>query len=661
MSDDIKTADWAPGTLAQTRKNIGDIDESEAAIMAKKLGGQILYEKTPNFAESEEKLRQRKRGAIVHSPMVNNKTGKSSNSASGSSAADSTSDDDLPRRRKEHLPQISKKVNNAIDKLMMAPEYKIKPNYGFFNFIRAWQKNGTERLHPSFYEYEIKQMIDHMEGFITDVKTLIQIAPSTYKTRIVSGSEPKFKFLKMIANWSMQSIKMEYMNIESPDDPLIVEDLIPLVREFYKLLLTIYYYGPGNIPKMLKEIYSDEAEYPDSPKEKLSALAKESITEWLYLENQIIRKLYPLLMRMCSPSYEPYPLFFNTRITEILKFIGLKKFDLLLPEKQKPQPTTPPPQPQKQKFGPPQKGANDSLVQTGLRILNQLFPDAGFDHLDEHPDMYPYFQPLYKFEDGFNLLSPDNPLQVIIVLHAIIEDCLQGCRNIVFEVEEQKKGAETIQNVFDEWAVYREDSFERLYCEPLIDLVNNIYSQSEFEKSHIGKRTITNLLWQTTFQFLPNFKFDQLILEHPVNENKYKPLFNRTDFARKYLSLVVNECDIVAKEKGPTKIIKNPWVHYKFDVKNEVSKRIDVLLGAKNMSANTNANNANLLKYTLCFIAVLDWYINNPESPAYTADPMHIYRVSLTDGKPLFSTELRSDQNKLFAEAIRASYQKKAE
>ena len=37
MSDEIKrVADWEPGTLDKTRKNIGNIDSEEAAIMAKK-------------------------------------------------------------------------------------------------------------------------------------------------------------------------------------------------------------------------------------------------------------------------------------------------------------------------------------------------------------------------------------------------------------------------------------------------------------------------------------------------------------------------------------------------------------------------------------------------------------------------------------------------
>ena len=63
----------------------------------------------------------------------------------------------------------------------------------------------------------------------------------------------------------------------------------------------------------------------------------------------------------------------------------------------------------------------------------------------------------------------------------------------------------------DDWSAYREDTFEQLYCEPLCDLVNSVYSQPDFDKSHIGKKMITSLLWQTTYHYMPNFKFEQLL------------------------------------------------------------------------------------------------------------------------------------------------------
>ena len=657
MADEInRTADWEPGTLDKTRKNIGEIDEKEAATMAKKLGGQVMYERTTS-SSSAQNAGGKGTGRIIRN-SDGGKGGSGGSGGSGSSSKPNTTYQAPRRHIREDLPQVSKKFNSAVDKLMMSPEYKIKPNYGIFNFIRNLQKNGTEKVLPEFYQYKMKKDIEHMESFITVIKTLIQIAPATYKSKIVNAGDVKFKFLRMIASWGMAGIKAEYATLENAPGQILVCDLIQYTKAIYKPIITIYYYGSNKIPKLIKEIYNDQVAYPDSPKDKLSTMAKQAITEWLYIDTEIIKKMYPLIMRMCSDSFEPYPDFFSVKVADVLKFTGLHKFDLLLPEKPKEEQKEAP----KPKSAPPQKGIKDQTVITGLKLLNQMFPKAGFDRLDEHPDLYPYFQPLYKFEDGFNLLSPENPVQVIMVLQRIIEDCFQGCRNIKFNnTETVKEGADTITAVMDDWSAYREDNFERLYCEPLLDLVNSVYSQPDFDKSHIGKRTITSLLWQVTYHFMPNFKFDQLILEHPSDESKYRPLFHRTDYARKYLTLVINECDKQAAARGPIGMIENPWEHYKFGIQNEVSKRLDVLLGAQNKTANTNANNANLLKYTLCFIAVLDWWINNPGSPAYTTDPMHIYRISPSDGKPLFTIPLRNDQNKLFIEAIKANYQKKAE
>ena len=650
-----RQADWAPGTLEKTRKAIGNIDPTEARIMSKVLGGEVMYERT-NALESSGK---KGTGKIVRNSSGGTSSGSNSGSASSSSKGEQIVPGSKNRKHQEELPVISSKVSSQIDKLMMSPEFGIKPNYGIFNFIKLFKTNGQEQLVTEFCTYTMKMHIENLQAFITVIKTLIQIAPASYKAKIANGNEPKFKFLRMVAGWTMQSIKLAHIDLQNLPQPYLTTDLIPYTRAVYRLLIQVYYYGESKIPKLIKEIYGDEAAYPDSPKDKLSSLAKEAITQWLYIQNEIIRKMYPLLMRMCSNTFEPYPDFFKTKVADILKFCGLHKYDLLLQEK-----TQAPVEEKKEepKKAVVTKGLKDGLVNTGLQILNQFFPQAGFDHLDQHPDLYPYFQPLYKFSDGFNCISNENPLQVTVVLLRVIEDFLQGCRNVHFAPEkedEKKRGSDSIFKIMDEWASYREELFEHLYCDPLNNLVNQVYSQSDFDNTQFGKKLISELLWQTTYHFLPNFKFERLLLERPTDEAKISPLFHRTDFARKYLLQVVTQCDQMASVKGDVSSVSNPWEHYKFDIPNEVSKRLDVLLGAQNKSANTNATNANLLKYTLCVISVLDWWINNPESPAYTTSPKHIYRINPEDGKPQFSVQERKDQNKLFADQIRAAYQKK--
>lgn len=657
MQDDGKRAreaDWAPGTLDRTRKAIGQLDPGEAEIMSKKLGGEVMYERSDSSSSSGKSSKGT--GRLIRQTSSGN-----SENNSGSDAAASGQRGNGTRRRQEELATVTPKLSSLFDKLMMRDEYGIKPNYGLFNFIKYFQQNGHEQVVPEFCTVTLKHHVENLSGFITVIKTLIQIAPASYKAKIASGNEIKFKFLRMIAGWTMQSVKLAHIELMDLPQPYVVQDLIPYIRAVYKLLIQVYYYGENKIPKLIKEIYTDEVSYPESPQEKLSSLAKEAITSWLYIQNEIVKKCYPLLMRMCSDTFEEYPDFFKIKVADILKFVGLHKYDLLLPEKAKAVKTEDSEKKKKTALV-PEKGVKDQIVMTGIKLLDQLFPQAGFTQLENHPDMYPYFQPLYHFADGFNVLSPENPMQITVVLIRILEDFFVGCRNIDFKpvstaVSEEK---DSISSVMDDWSAYRENVFEKLYCDPLNDLVNQIYSQDDYEDSQFGKKLITSLLWQTQWHFLPNFKFDQLILERPQDESKYRPLFLRTDFARSYFTEAVSLCDKVASMRGDVSMISNPWDHYKFDISNEISKRLDTLLGGNNTTATTNANNANLLKYTLCILSVLDWWINNPESPAYSTNPRRIYRISEEDGKPKFSVPERNDQNKLFAAQIRAALTKKA-
>lgn len=647
-----RTADWAPGTLDNTRKNIGSISAKEAEKMAQKLGGEVMRERYSSSSSFDNKGKSSRGGVIVRET----KKAKASDAAQSSAPVKKMT-------KREQLPTISHNVDVLINKLMMSSTYKIKPNFGVFNFIRKFQKNGTEKIIPEFADVTLKMHMENMELFITNIKMLIQIAPNQYKAKIVGDTDAKYRFLRMVANWTMQAIKYSYVNITNTKEPLIVADLIPFVRAIYKPLMSLYYFDETKIPKLIKEIYTDISAYPDVDQEQLSKYSKVAVTQWLYISTEIIQKLYPLLMRMSTTVYEDFPSFFTTNIADILKFLGLHKYDLLLPEKPKPAAEV-----EKVVEKQPEvemRGKHDEVVDTGISLLNQLFPQAGFDNLESHPDLFPYFQPMYNFTEGFNMLAADNPLQVTVVLIRILEDFFRGCRNINFtntqDADDSGKSKEqdSMQKVLDEWSAYREEVFEKLYCRPLRSLVNETYSKPDFVESHLGKKYLTEILWKTKNLFLPHFKFQQLTLERPSDESKYVPFFNRTHFIRNYLTEAVKECDKMAKSRGKVVMIGNPWEHYHFDIPNEISKRLDVLLGAQNMSETTNANNANVLKYTLCILAVLDWWVNNRTSPAYSSDPMSIYRVSTEDGKPVFSTDLRTDQNRLFADSIRAAYQKK--
>ncbi|MBR1721695.1 MAG: hypothetical protein IJ727_04300 [Treponema sp.] len=398
---------------------------------------------------------------------------------------------------------------------------------------------------------------------------------------------------------------------------------------------------------------------------KAQLLSKTGITEWFYLYSQVIKGLYPLLMRMSSTKFDYFQDFFLVQTGNILSFLGLTKFDLLLPNKKSDKNQAPKEEVKQEESKPaeaekkaePQKKSD--LVEAGLKLLDNLFPQAGFNHIEKMPDMFPYFQPLYQFRDGYNLLAPENPLQITVTLLRITEDLFQGCRNIVFTEENEEdvsQNTEKLSSVLSEWSVYREILFEKNYAEQLTDFVNNEYSQGDYKSTLFGKKMLTSILWQTKYNFLPYFEFEQLLLEKPKNDSQFRPMCIRVGFLLRYLTTLAKNLDS-AKGQGMVMGIQNPWVKYNFDIPNIVSKRMDVLLGAKR--ADGAATNANLIKYSLLVVAVLDWWVNNPSSHAYSTDSSKIYRINPEDGGPAFSVPTRTDQNKLFAERVKQNIGKK--
>lgn len=658
---------FAPGTLDKTRKAIGPVDQDEAARMANILGGEVLPERSvPINYDSLPKQKHKAQSFVkatglsssdisAKSASLSSTTNKMTQSASVSQIANNSG-----RRIKteEDLPALPSRDLKMMDKLMRSAEYEIKPNYGLFNFFLNLSPKSREKVTRQFGEFTIKKHLEHMQNFIGTVKRFIQISPDTYKSKIANDPELKFKFLRTVGRWNTKDLKTIAIDLENKTDELTVSMLIPYVRTMYHMLLTVYYIGEQQVPAMIKEVYADLLKYPDCDAPKLQSLAKEAITEWLYVYNQIMKGMYPLLMRMCSPVYEPFPSFFTSQIAVILSFVRLTKFDLLLPGKKKKSDEDIKKEKEEKAKKEQQNvhvpGKKDEIVNTGLKILDQMFPDAGFLKLESHPDMYPYFQPLYSFDDGFNLVNPENGIQVTVVLLRIIEDLFQACQKINFNIEADEKLSQykdSVSSVIDNWMDYREDLFNRKYCDYLKTYVNSIYTQADFAKSQYGKESMTNMLWQTKYYFLPFFEFTQILLEKPINDNKYKTLWTRTDYLRTVFTALVKRIDENAASKKAVLGVMNPWEPYKFEIPNVVSKRLDVLLGAKR--ANGNATNANLIKYTLCIVSVLDWWINNKQSPAYSGDPKKIYRISEKDGGPEFSVPLREDQNQLFAAAIK--------
>lgn len=669
---------YNPGELDKTRKNIGDVSKEEAMRVARLLGGEVGVEKSIDTSSTLTK----KTRTYAHKNTGDTQTAPQPSAVKN---ANPIAKQQTPPRTS--LPLITSKEKSMIDKLMASSEYRIKPNYGFLSFLMNLRKGGTERVLPDFILNTLHNHLGHLQKFTSSMKHLTSHAPDAFKKQIQQSQDTFFKAVKFMSEWDLRELRDEYAELERKSDECTVTMLIPFTRTLFRSLLKIYFLGDTRIVNYIKKTYGDIIPYITSSHETIFQYAKEAASEWIYINGQIIKGLYPLLLRMSCTQFEEFSTFFTTRIPKILTFLDMTKYDLILPSKEQEEQKTEAfdqtsikkapeediefeednqkPEAEKQEIEEPQtaqkKDAPAELIKRGLELLNILFPEAGWDQIETKPDMYPYFQTLFSFADGFNLIAPENPMQVAIILQRILEDLFVACRNIKFSIDKEPDFMmleDTLTDIFSQWSLYRENICERLYLSELKDYVNHIYTQSDFGISPYAKKKLSNLLWQTKYLFLPHLSFELIFMEKPDKDATYKPMPKRIEYLKTIFSLLISRVEQSGDALSADKNKANEDIHgasnlfmpYRFDVPNVMSRRIDVLLGGKKSK---NGNNFNLLKYTLCIIAVLDWWINNPESPGYNGAGKIPYRVSKEDGSPIFSVPTRNDQNSLFLQKIK--------
>ncbi|MBO5730869.1 MAG: hypothetical protein J6R67_06715 [Treponema sp.] len=668
---------YEPGELDKTRKNLGFVGDDEAKKMVQVLGGEIGLEKS---APVDEKAIRKVRSARVAQDLRSGTRPAGRRGESGDSqnivvktttpppAATPTAGTIV---RKDILPRLDNKTRSKMEKLMMLSEYGIKTNYGIFNFLNGLRKNGYDSISDQFASITLEAYISRMSTFQTNVVKLIAMAPPPIQEKIAQNPAPQYKMLKVIGDWSMHSLDSMYKNLMRNPSNITVSSLVPITRVIYKYLLTVYFLGEQNFVDMLKKVYGEINAYPKAQKEMLIALVQGITADWMYVYQRIPRGMYPLLLRMCSNEVHEFSELFSKHLGKVFNFLGITKYDLVLIDKsaKKDDENTGDDEDSEEENDQTEDKPEFQGAEMGLKVLNQLFPGAGWLSLDGMPDMYPFYQPLYHFQDGFNLISPENPLQITMILVKVIEDLFEGCRHLVFEIDksrfqgrgESNLSPDYLSSIINDWSEYREIVFEKLYLPNLRDFVNNLYAQRDFLRNQYGKRLMSNLQWYVYYNFLPYMRFEQLVLDKPSNESKVRPLPSRVSVLVDELARVIAAADASGCNGKEFSEISNVFAPYKFSLPNVVSQRLNVLLGSTRQKQSPRATNLTLLKYTYAVASVLDWWINCKTSPAYNGAKVPVCRISADDGRPVFSIPERDDQNLLFARSLKTQGSKASE
>ncbi len=634
-------ARYAPGELDKVRKNLGELDPAESQRMATLLGGEVGTERASQGQGEITRINPAKKRQYIPTKPLSEEEIKRQRD-------EEIKTEQITLLKKKSIPYLSPQERKAFYKLLTSPAYKISQKPGLFKLLACFGKASPDDLASAFVKTKIPAHVKHIDSFIDAMKNLIDSTTGEYKKKITTEDSPYFKALRYIYDWNTIMLTETSRTLASTDSP-IMEDAIPVTKELFKHIMRLYFLGESKMAEIIKKLYIAATKPNSTVKAKNLAYAKQATAEWIYISSKIIHQTYPLLMRMTSAKCYPFPDFYTQNISKILPFLELTKYDLILPKKetkkdeQDAQPIVVPVTVETEN----EKNIIPNDISQSLNVLNNLFPNAGWNDLEKKPDMYPYFQPMYQFRDGFNVLSPSNPLQITIVLLRIIEDFFQGCRNIAFNIDlENADNAEyvltddSLQKIIAEWSQYREIMFNKMLCPELRDYVNRIYAQNDFKKSKFAKKQLSGWLWQMKYLFHPHLSFEIVFLERPAHDSTYKSLPVRIH----QITTIFNSLIKNAKTEGQERNA-NFNTPYRFDVENAIAFRLNVLLGGEKSELKTNLN---LMKYTLHALKVLDWWVNDKNSLAYRETIEVPYRTETENGEPSFSAPLRSNQKELF-------------
>ena len=257
---------FAPGTFDHTRQNIGPLDPEEAKAMVKKLGGEVLPERSVPF--DEKKLPNRRRERVIRASGVSARDAAAQVTASAGSTADagSSSGAGASSRNDTDLPNVDMRTLKLMNALMMSDEYQLKPDYGMFNFFFQMSSRNKEKVTKKFGSYTIKKHVEHIEAFTASIRLFIQLSPETYRTQLSTEPDLKFKLMRQVAKWNLKDIKLRAIDAADEAADLTIPMLKPFVRAVYHELLTIYYIGEQpTSPRTPRRTRASSRDWPSRP------------------------------------------------------------------------------------------------------------------------------------------------------------------------------------------------------------------------------------------------------------------------------------------------------------------------------------------------------------------------------------------------------------
>jgi len=682
--DKKPSAVYEPGELERVRGRLGHVDEDEARRIAQRLGGEVGTEKsvvTPPVKRTSYVRRDKGDAAVDRKSR--RPSGASGNNEGYEKAAvkkaNDPSDDPQVQLKTSYFERIK------MDRYAAQPEFDIKSSLQAFISVLYFFGEPPDNLNPHFVNVRMGAYFKKIELLVNAARALLPRNNAKRSERFRKASPYYFSIIDVMRYWDIEKIDAELARIRALPKATAL-DFAEILRLVYRPLFVLEKLTQDNhIKGAFKALYKVvSADDPAEPKERIQNITRTALSSYSDIKLEVHFGLYPLLMKYISDRWFPYERLFAERRRRFMSFLSLTEDDQIkpldpaagqaegadfdgpeeaaenaeaAPAGDEGAPVEEAPQTEEQKAHEEAEKREEKAMDQSMKVLEMLFPKAGWDKLEEYPDLYPYFVTTYELRRGYELIGPSDPLQQTAVLMHIIDDLCTGLKNVTFGTAVGPDGSpsqinELVSATINNWRRYIEDGFNKEYLPRLTEYCGIIEHSAESRISAFAKKNLDGLRWIRRLYFLPYFKFES-IGPPPFQKQDVTAIYSEVRTLRRCLTLVATGIDKGnrlggAEAKAHCDGIGNPWSRYNFEVSNPVSKRLDALIPPE------KRNNTALIFFALSVVTVLDNLLNNENSWAYGQTVGPLFRSVNNQGvTPVFGVDNKLDADKIFKESLK--------
>jgi len=675
------SAIYEPGELSRVREKLGDIDVDEARRVARILGGEVGMEK--NSAEHQSMGRGGRHGSDIVLPG-RKRPGRAVDivdaghgSVGYRQTKDDPADDPMVNLTTPYLEQIK------MNRFAAHSDFEIKNSLQVFSTVFSFMCSWRDYVNPRFTTRRMNTYYNKIGQLVSSTRILLPRNDARRNERLKKASPYIYSILDTIRQWNIERIGGDLAKLQSRPRSVRVSEYEDLLQAIYKPMFVLDkldadIHIKGAYKLLYKLLY---IERPVDPTDKVQNLIRSALSAYSDVHREVHYGMYPLLMKSVSDRWFPYEQLFMVRRRRIMSFLGVSESDQIKPidldieqiergslealqeeirkeeagyvEEEDPND----PEVIARKAQEAAAAAEQKALERSLKVLDSLFPKAGWERLEEYPDLFPYFVSIYGLRRGYEQIAPDDPLLQVAVLMHIIEDLCSAVRYVSFGTVSGPDGnsiilQELMGKLLNNWRRYIDESFTKEYLPRLSEYCRILEHGSETRASPYAKRAVNDLRWAKRLYFLPYYKFESLG-PPPFQKREITAIYGEIRTFRKYLTLVASNIEKWNQAGGPASKLpceglENPLAAYNFDITNPVSKRMDLMLPLN------KRNNVHLIFFTLAAVTVLDCLVNSESSWAYDKQTSGYLFRSL-DGNgvvPLFGIDEKIDADRIFKEVL---------